>query len=170
MFFHKIDKLDSVFNRAARAVREKQGQVSLKKLAGDVGLSLRQLERKFHEKSGISPKRLCRILRFRHLFEHITSHPDDQWVDAALAEPETLLEHCNRNFDVLDSRGLAFCGMALLEKSDEYIQDAMVAFKTAREICSAVGVVKRVARMFGELKKVDEQGVLGNVRVEEGRG
>ncbi len=82
---------------------------------------------------------------------------------ASLAETETLLEQCNRNYDALDSRGLAFCGMALLEKSDDYIQDAREAFNSAREIISAVGCVKRVARMFEELKKVDDQGVLGDV-------
>ena len=80
----QFEKNDPAFNRVAQVIRTKQGQVSLEKLARDMGLSLKQLERKFHEKSGIPPKRLCRILRFRYLFEHITAHPTDKWVDTSL--------------------------------------------------------------------------------------
>ncbi|MCP4624410.1 MAG: tetratricopeptide repeat protein, partial [bacterium] len=79
---------------------------------------------------------------------------------AALAEVETLLEHCDRNYKALDSRGLALCGMALLEKKNDYISDAREALKSARELTRAAGVVNRVARMFEELKKADDQGIL----------
>lgn len=81
----QYEKVDPVFNKAAMVIRSRQGQVCLKKLANDVGLSFKQLERKFVENSGILPKRLCRIIRFRYLFEHITAHPTDKWVDTALA-------------------------------------------------------------------------------------
>ncbi len=80
----QFEKHDPAFNQAALVIRTRQGQVSLEKLADDIGLSLKQLERKFVENSGIPPKRLCRILRFRNLFLHITAHPTDKWVDTAL--------------------------------------------------------------------------------------
>ncbi len=86
--FHRLEqyeKDDPIFDKAVLVTRTKQGQVVLEKLASQIGLSLKQLERKFVENSGISPKLLCRIIRFRHLFEHITSHPTDKWVDTALA-------------------------------------------------------------------------------------
>jgi len=81
----QFEKHDFPFDRTAQVIRAKQGQVSIERLASDIELSLRQLERKFHQKSGISPKHLCRILRFRYLFEHITAHPHDKWVDTALS-------------------------------------------------------------------------------------
>ncbi len=87
-FLHRLEqyeKDDPDFNRAVLVIRMRQGRVSLEKLASDIGLSLKQLERKFVENSGISPKQLCRIIRFRYLFEHITAHPTDKWVDTALA-------------------------------------------------------------------------------------
>ncbi len=81
----------------------------------------------------------------------------------ALAEAETLLNYCNKNYRTLDSRGLTLSCMALPEKKDDYIQRAREAFKFAREINSAVGNVNRIVRMFDELRKADGQGILEDV-------
>jgi AraC-like DNA-binding protein len=78
-------KRDAVFEHAAHALITRQGQISLDSLMRHLGLSYRQLERKFHQKGGMAPKRLCRILRFRYLFEHISANPDSSWVDTALS-------------------------------------------------------------------------------------
>lgn len=81
----RYQKHDSVYGSAAQAVITRQGQVSLGNLSRRVGSSRRQLERKFRRKSGLTPKQFCRILRFRHLFEYISAHPNDSWVVTALA-------------------------------------------------------------------------------------
>jgi hypothetical protein len=44
------------------------GQISVDQLAGDMGISGRQLERRFLSEVGIGPKLLCRILRFQQVW------------------------------------------------------------------------------------------------------
>lgn len=78
-------KHDAVYEYAAHAIKAHQGHVSLRRLSRQVGSSPKQLVRKFRPKSGLAPKHLCRILRFRHLFQHISAHPADNWVNTALA-------------------------------------------------------------------------------------
>jgi AraC-like DNA-binding protein len=57
----KISPLQSVFNLMVDC----HGQVSLEMIARSAGLSLRQFRRRCMEATGVSPKLLCRILRFR---------------------------------------------------------------------------------------------------------
>ena len=75
---------DTVYEHAVGIISANKGRVSLGALCRQLSLSRRQLERKFDQKCGLSPKRMCRILRFRHLFEHICAHPAATWVDTAL--------------------------------------------------------------------------------------
>lgn len=51
--------------KAIDAIVEAHGQLDLETLARQAGLSLRQLRRRCREYTGLSPKLLCRILRFR---------------------------------------------------------------------------------------------------------
>src|SRR5262249_39854133 len=44
------------------------GQTSVDRIAGDLGVSGRQLERRFMNEVGLGPKLLCRILRFQQVF------------------------------------------------------------------------------------------------------
>lgn len=80
----RFKKCDAVFEYAVGIIAANKGWVSLGALCRQLALSRRQLERKFYQKCGMTPKRLCRILRFRHLFEHICAHPAATWADAAL--------------------------------------------------------------------------------------
>ncbi len=51
----------------------------------------------------------------------------------------------------------------MCEKNEEHVNGAMEAFRAAREINSDVGIVGRITRMFGELKKADGEGMLETV-------
>jgi AraC-like DNA-binding protein len=53
---------------AVARVRASGGRISVDELARAVGLSARQLERRFQARVGLGPKLLARIIRFRHAF------------------------------------------------------------------------------------------------------
>jgi len=66
---------------------ENRGQVSVESLAAAASLSPRQFRRICIDRSGLTPKRLARILRFRHAAAHATAVPLSRrrgWVDIAL--------------------------------------------------------------------------------------
>ncbi len=61
------------------------GLISVDALATLTQLSNRQLERKFKQKLGISPKQYCRIIRFRNVLGKTTSIRSINWADIALS-------------------------------------------------------------------------------------
>lgn len=70
---------------ALRVIVSNRGKIRIELLAKSVGMSRRQLERKFKERVGISPKRLCRNLRFKNLLVHLSASGKDSWASTALA-------------------------------------------------------------------------------------
>ena len=58
--------------------------VQVPRLAGDVGLSPRQLRRRFIDSVGIGPKRLARIVRLRRVLDRILTPDDVDWADLAV--------------------------------------------------------------------------------------
>jgi AraC-like DNA-binding protein len=58
------------------------GVISVDELATSAGLSHRQLERRFLRDVGVSPKVLCRILRFQQVFRVVNSDPT--WATVAI--------------------------------------------------------------------------------------
>lgn len=49
-----------------------------------MGMSLRQLERKFEQLVGLSPKQLARIIRFQSVFRSAGCTPAPAWAEVAL--------------------------------------------------------------------------------------
>jgi tetratricopeptide (TPR) repeat protein len=70
-----------------------------------------------------------------------------------------------QSYAALDTKGLALCGLALCETSD-HVAAATEAYKAARAINSAAGIVGRVVRLFDALAKADTAGILAQVRAE----
>jgi len=70
---------------ALNVIDKVKGQVNIHGLSKVVGLSTRQLERRFKERVGISPKQLCRNLRFKNVLKHLSGSPADSWSDVALS-------------------------------------------------------------------------------------
>lgn len=71
--------------KALGLVEARGGCISVDELSRLTGLSTRQLERKFRECIGITPKQLCRSLRFKKVFEWLARYPAEQWACLALA-------------------------------------------------------------------------------------
>jgi hypothetical protein len=81
----------------------------------------------------------------------------------ALSKTADLLSRCAQNYDAFDNRALALCGLALCDGTDQ-IQEASEAYRLARAITAAPGVVSRTLRLLDVLAVGDRTGVLGSVR------
>lgn len=69
---------------AALWIVENRGIASAGELARHAGLSARQFRRLCIEQTGVGPKMLCRVVRFRNAANHM-ARPADNWADFALA-------------------------------------------------------------------------------------
>jgi AraC-like DNA-binding protein len=74
---------DAVVAESIRRITLAKGLVDLAALARDLGLSTRQLERRFGAAVGLSPKVFCRIQRFTNVFR-VLGKPSRDWVETAL--------------------------------------------------------------------------------------
>lgn len=78
------ERRDDILLRASvRFVEEGQGEIDYRYLSKKVGLSERQIERKFKAQVGISPAVLSRILRFQRFLELAKRAPWMKLTDAA---------------------------------------------------------------------------------------
>jgi AraC-like DNA-binding protein len=69
---------DSV-ERAIAAIQSAHGDVDVDAIAGQANLSPRQFRRRCLESAGLTPKHLCRVLRFRHAADLATRSPGLPW-------------------------------------------------------------------------------------------
>jgi len=76
-------RIDDRVTRALRNITESAGEIKLRAVANDCGLSLRQLERLMLKWVGISPKRLARIARFQALLGAVADAPPPVWTPLA---------------------------------------------------------------------------------------
>lgn len=71
--------VDPLIDRAVELIVRRTGIVSMERLHQELGTSGRQLQRRFRTHVGISPKRLCRILRFQGVFTAIGRRRTAGW-------------------------------------------------------------------------------------------
>lgn len=86
-FLHRLEKgVTKDFSTAAAAdrIETNRGRVNIHSLATSVGWSSRQLERRFKERVGMSPKQLCRNVRFKSAFQHLASSRRDPFASTAM--------------------------------------------------------------------------------------
>jgi AraC-like DNA-binding protein len=69
--------------RAIEAIVGSRGTVNLEWVARQANLSERQFRRRCMEESGLAPKHLCRILRFRHAWELAQGRERREWAGIA---------------------------------------------------------------------------------------
>jgi tetratricopeptide (TPR) repeat protein len=81
----------------------------------------------------------------------------------AVAQANELVKYSASNFRALDTNGLALSGLALC-RDNSHVPAAIEAYKAAREITKAAGIVARALRLFDALAVVDEANVLAGVR------
>ena len=74
---------DSLVIRAVEQFEHSGGKARISHLAERSGVSTRQLERRFRDAVGISPKLFCRMQRFQRIFSRMEA-PESDWADAAV--------------------------------------------------------------------------------------
>lgn len=76
--------LDEPMVAACKTATERQGRVAVTELAKEVGLSVRQFQRRFIDRIGVEPKLFLQLVRFQRAFElmdQATDSPD--WIAIA---------------------------------------------------------------------------------------
>ncbi len=109
--FERIDLLDQYFLRhldtkrkddsifaAVSIIEAYKGQVNIEYVARSIGQSRRQLERKFKERVGISPKQLCRSLRFKNVLRLLNTSSNVSWASTAVSSGYYDQSHMIRDF------------------------------------------------------------------------
>ncbi|MGE0129577.1 MAG: DUF6597 domain-containing transcriptional factor [Blastocatellales bacterium] len=79
---HAKEERGASLQEAISEIVRNGGQISIDQLASDLGISGRQLERRFLSEVGIGPKLLCRILRFQQVFRAV-EREDKNWARIA---------------------------------------------------------------------------------------
>jgi len=74
---------DPLMAHAAGRMTVERGATDLSMLAKELGLSIRQLERRFNASVGLPPKLFCRLQRFTRVFQAVGSQSCN-WVDTAV--------------------------------------------------------------------------------------
>lgn len=74
---------DAPVSSAIRAIRQARGRATVRELAQMAGMSPRQLQRRFAERVGLSPKLAARIARFGHAAKLLREHTT--WTGARVA-------------------------------------------------------------------------------------
>lgn len=75
--------LDPLVRAAVIGLIATSGEMEITELAKGVGLSLRQLERRFGAAVGLNPKQFARIRRMRPALPHLLGHAPRTWADVA---------------------------------------------------------------------------------------
>jgi AraC-like DNA-binding protein len=73
-----------VVQRVSTAIVARCGQVRVDELAFDAGMSARQLRRLFLEQTGLTPKHLARVIRFRESISRLGQTKRGDWAQVAL--------------------------------------------------------------------------------------
>jgi AraC-like DNA-binding protein len=81
---HAHRESDALLTYAVREVTRTWGALDLAVLAGDLGLGVRQLERRFNSHVGLAPKLFCRMQRFVQVFRALEGE-NRRWVEIAAA-------------------------------------------------------------------------------------
>ena len=105
---------DRAVDRALELIERDFGNVRIDALASNIGVTTRQLARRFKTAVGLSPKEFARITRFGHVLRRIKHRRDESLTDTALECGYFDQAHLNHEFR-------AFAGMSpgeLLEREN----------------------------------------------------
>jgi tetratricopeptide (TPR) repeat protein len=82
----------------------------------------------------------------------------------AVAQAEAQLSYSEQVYAALDAKGLSLCGLALATGDKGFIPPAIDAYRKAREITKAAGIVADVLSLFDALQEADAEEMLAEVR------
>jgi tetratricopeptide (TPR) repeat protein len=82
---------------------------------------------------------------------------------AAITKASLQLEQASGDYDALDTKALALCGLALTTDPGN-VAEAVTVFRAARAITSADGITNRALVLFDALAAADRSGILAPIR------
>ena len=95
---------DEKIAEAVRIVEDNRGEVRIFQLAEAVGLSVRQLERRFRKSAGLSPKQYARARRIRATAINLLETAEMNWANRAAEMGFTDQAHLSHEFSTLTGR------------------------------------------------------------------
>lgn len=110
----KVKKDAHPLDLAARLMLSREGAMHLDWLRREACLSVKQLERKFKERTGVNPKLLSRLIRFDKAYRTKNAKPDLDWFSVAIACDYYDYQHLVR--DYREFTGLTPTAFLALEK------------------------------------------------------
>jgi len=95
---------DEKIAEAVRLVEANRGEVKVSEIAKAVGLSTRQLERRFRQSAGLSPKQFTRTRRIRATAVSLVEESEMNWASRAAEMGFTDQAHLTHEFSMLTGR------------------------------------------------------------------
>lgn len=95
------DPFDAVARQAVTAIVRARGDCTVAQLASELGLSSRQLQRRFRDATGLTPKQFARLRRFRHAAGELLREKPRPWAMVAYETGFADQAHLTREFTQL---------------------------------------------------------------------
>lgn len=117
-----LERSSHILTDAVAEILQKKGNVEIGRLAREIHISSRQLERICKENMGISPKKLASLVRYQYLWNDILFHPQFQVLDAVYRYGYTDQAHLLKDFkrfhtmNIADAREYAVKHVAFLQE------------------------------------------------------
>ena len=92
---------DPTVDRCLQLIETNCGQLTIAQLAADLGVSSRQLTRRFQHAVGLSPKEFARVSRFLHVLRCLNGHEHRTLTETALMCGYFDQAHLNHEFRVM---------------------------------------------------------------------
>ena len=96
--------VDEKVAAAVRIIEENSGEMKISEIAEAVGLSTRQLERRFARSAGLTPKQFARARRIRAAAVSVVEETEMKWASRAAEMGFTDQAHLSREFSALTGR------------------------------------------------------------------
>lgn len=89
---------DLIFDYCIEKINASKGSISIKELEKKTGYSSRWLNRKFHDKIGVSPKNLCSVIRFKQYYQALVSGNEKSFFQNDFYDLYYDLSHFTKDF------------------------------------------------------------------------
>lgn len=89
---------DEKIAQALEIIEQTNGEIKIHEIADEIGLSVRQLERRFKKMSGLSPKQFARTRRIRAAAVSLVENDNENWANRAAEIGFADQAHLTREF------------------------------------------------------------------------